>query len=81
MANKFLDTIRSIRNKFITHEHLFVIGDRVIYPGHGTGTIVAYETYKHIDLYKIEIDISKVKILVPMDRMIRNGAVLIKSKG
>lgn len=56
---------------------MFQIGDKVFYPMHGAGTIKAIEEKEVLgskkEYYVINIPISKMDIMIPMDKMQSSG--------
>lgn len=70
--------INTWKSKWKPSSHIFMIGDRVNYPYHGTGEIVSIETYMDRNFYTIQMDKVAMKILVPIDKMMSVGAVYLK---
>lgn len=78
IANK----MKSIRSKFGTSKRMFSIGDRIKYPHHGTGVITGIQSLKgQGDFFRIQMDNVDMRILVPLDKMSKVGAVYLKPKG
>lgn len=58
--------------------HMFRVGDKIQYPHHGRGQITGLETYKGRDFYRIQMDSGNMRIMVPIDKMNKVGAVFLK---
>jgi len=56
----------------------FTIGDAIVYPGAGIGVIQGVRNINGIEFFVIGLIKGQSKILVPMNRMIHNGAVLLE---
>ena len=58
-------------------EDLFQIGDKVFYPMHGAGIIKAIEDREILgktqEYYVITIPISKMDVMIPLDKMSKSG--------
>jgi len=52
---------------------VFNIGDKVVYPNHGAGTIVAIETKKILNeekkYYIMKLPIGEMKVMIPVDKV------------
>ncbi len=52
---------------------MFNIGDKVVYPNHGAGTIVAIETKKILNeekkYYIMKLPIGEMKVMIPVDKV------------
>ena len=52
---------------------MFKIGDKIVYPMHGAGTIVGIETKKILgathDYYVLQIPIGDMKVMIPIDNL------------
>lgn len=52
---------------------MFKIGDKVVYPMHGAGTIVAIEEKEVLDekkkYYIMQLPIGEMKVMIPMDKV------------
>lgn len=55
----------------------FNIGDRIVYPYHGKGTITEIVDRDGIDFFKIYLDSSGVRLLVPMHNLRVIGACFL----
>lgn len=66
-------------HKLVKKSHVFMIGDRLRYPHHGTGVITGIEMFRDKHFYCIEMDEVDMRILVPMEKINKVGAVFLES--
>src|SRR5271157_3572306 len=61
--------------KYKPSDHIFMIGDKLQYPKHGTGKITCIESFDGEDFYCIEMDKVRMRVLVPIGKIQKVGAV------
>ena len=80
MRDSWLQKKINLVKATLSSQHLFMIGDRLHYPNHGTGKITALESFDNKDFYCIEMDNVRMRILVPIEKLQKVGAVYLETK-